>query len=84
MPTDRTLEEFGTGLGVLAGIVGFLGAWGYCWAEYGFLWGFGFGWVPAILAGLLAAVLVRWLWPLAALAGLLLGLAGLSTFVLGK
>jgi hypothetical protein len=43
----------------LAGVVGatvalasaamFYGAWWYCAETYGFLWGFGFGWLPSII-----------------------------------
>lgn len=44
-------------LGWIAGLVAFFGAWIYCTSEYGFLWGFGFGWVPALIL----AVIVRYL-----------------------
>jgi hypothetical protein len=48
----------------LLGIIAFCCSWWYCAATYGFLWGFGFGWVPSIIIGLAVAAL----WPLAAFA----------------
>lgn len=54
----------------LVWIVVFLGAWGYCAITYGFLLGFGLGWLPAsILASILAFV-----WPLIAAAAVALWL----------
>ncbi len=44
-------------LGWIAGLVRFFGAWIYCTSEYGSLWGFGFGWVPALIL----SVIVRYL-----------------------
>lgn len=38
----------------------FLGTWGYCISEYGFLLGVGLGWLP----GLITAGIVSLLWPL--------------------
>lgn len=51
-------------LGPVAGVATFIGAWWYCAAEYGFLWGFGFGWVPATIAAAIAYFCARFLWPL--------------------
>lgn len=51
---------------VLAWIVGvavFLGSWVYCADTYGFLLGFGLGWLPASIAATLAAVGTLILWP---------------------
>lgn len=54
----------------LVWIVVFLGTWGYCAITYGFLLGFGLGWLPAsILASILAFV-----WPLIAAAAVVLWL----------
>lgn len=78
---DRALEDIGDGLAVLAAIGAFLAAWAYCAVQYGFLLGFGFGWLPAtILAGIIAA-LTRWLWPLAAIAGILLAVLALGALL---
>lgn len=44
---------------VVGGLV-LLTAWAYCSLRYGFLLGFGFGWVPAAILGLIATRL----WPL--------------------
>jgi len=58
-------------LGIIAALATFVMAWAYCTIHYGFLFGFGLGWLPA---GMLAAIVgaVSWLLsPLAA--GLLSG-----------
>ena len=58
-------------LGIIAALATFVTAWAYCTIHYGFLFGFGLGWLPA---GMLAAIVgaVSWLVsPLAA--GLLSG-----------
>jgi len=55
-------------------IVAFIGGWWYATATYGFLFGFGLGWLPAgILAGLCSLV-VTFTWPLIVL--------GIGAFVL--
>lgn len=61
MDTDR---YFGIGrvLGGITAFITFWAAWIYCMSHYGFLLGFGLGWLPAsILAGILGlAVTVLW------------------------
>ncbi|MGN6355945.1 MAG: hypothetical protein ACTHLU_00495 [Novosphingobium sp.] len=48
-------------LAYLSALATFGASWIYCMSEYGFLLGFGLGWLPsAILAGLVAFA-VRWL-----------------------
>ena len=44
----------------------FLAVWIYCAVTYGFLLGFGLGWIPALIIALLVAVATIFLWPLAA------------------
>ena len=41
-------------------LVAFISTWIYCMSEYGFLWGFGLGWLPASIL----ATIVAFLWPL--------------------
>jgi hypothetical protein len=68
---DRGLNVGGGLLGVIVGLATFVTAWAFCTIHYGFLFGFGLGWLPA---GMLASIVgaVWWLVsPLAA--GLLLG-----------
>ncbi len=36
----------------------FICAWIYCWARYGFLFGFGLGWLPAALLATICTVVV--------------------------
>jgi len=68
---NRVLDVGGGLLGIIAALIIFVAAWAYCTIHYGFLFGFGLGWLPA---GMLAAIVgaVSWLVsPLAA--GLLFG-----------
>lgn len=60
-------EEIGSCLGSLAAIATFLGAWGYCAVTYGFLLGFGLGWLPAAILAGMAGLAVRFLWPVLAI-----------------
>ena len=47
-------ERRASGCGVIVGIVVFVASWIYCMNEYGFLFGFGLGWLPS---GILAAMI---------------------------
>ncbi len=62
-------------IGWTLGVLTFLGIWIFAFIAWGFLIGLAIGWLPGIVAG----VLMRWLWPLFAL--LILGAAAL--FALG-
>jgi hypothetical protein len=58
-------------LGIIVALATFVMAWAYCTIHYGFLFGFGLGWLPA---GMLAAIVGVVSWLLSPLAvGLLLG-----------
>lgn len=50
-------------IGGCIGAVVFIGCWIYCIASYGFLLGVGLGWLPSLIAALVAMIL----WPLALL-----------------
>ena len=68
---DRVFNGGSWRLGIIVALTTFVTAWVYCTIHYGFLLGFGLGWLPA---GMLAAIVgtVSWLVsPFAA--GLLLG-----------
>src|SRR5580693_7569128 len=54
--------------GLIAGTVVFLGSWHYCVSMYGYFWGVSFGWLPSIVVAAIAAPVVGFLWPLAAIA----------------
>jgi hypothetical protein len=58
----------------LTGVLVFIGSWIYCIASYGFLLGFGLGWLPAIII----ATLLGALWPIVAAAIVIVGFAILS------
>ena len=57
---DGVFHAGGGLLGIIAALVTFVTAWAYCTIHYGFLFGFGLGWLPA---GMLAAIVgaVSWL-----------------------
>lgn len=54
----------GTSLGLLSGAFTFVAAWWWCTAEYGFLLGFGLGWLPASILACMVVFAVRFLWGL--------------------
>ena len=58
-------------IGIAVGALTFIAAWIYCMATYGFLFGFGLGWLPSgILAAMVGfAMMFLWQW-LAVLAGI--------------
>jgi hypothetical protein len=68
---DRVFNVGSGLLGIIVALATFVTAWAYCTIHYGFLLGFGLGWLPA---GMLAAIVgaVWWLVSPPA-AGLLLG-----------
>ena len=58
-------------MGIIVGLATFVTAWAYCTIHYGFLFGFGLGWLPA---GMLASIVGAVWWLVSPLAvGLLLG-----------
>ncbi len=66
-------------IGKVAALITFLGAWAYCINGYGFLFGFGLGWLPAaILAAIVGGLMMffwRWAVGLIALYALVLAVA---------
>ena len=66
-PPRRTYTDLGWICAALTGPATFLAVWIYCAITYGFLLGFGLGWIPALILALLVAVATIFLWPLAAL-----------------
>lgn len=57
-------------LGALVAIVGFFASWIYCVGEYGYLLGFGLGWLPSSILSPILYWITRLFWglPVAALA----------------
>ena len=55
-------------IGMFSGAATFLATWVYCAATYGFLFGFGLGWLPAAILGVIFgfAMLLAWQLALAA------------------
>jgi hypothetical protein len=68
MDEDRWYFQIGGCLGLLVALVTFVGGWWYCASEYGFLFGFGLGWLPSAILAAMAYLSVKVLW------GLVLGL----------
>jgi hypothetical protein len=66
-PPRTTYTDLGWIFAVLTGPATLLAVWIYGAVTYGFLLGFGLGWIPALILALLAAVATIYLWPLVAL-----------------
>jgi hypothetical protein len=56
----------GTILGAISALAAFLISWWYCAAEYGYLLGFGLGWLPSVILAAIIYFAVRYLWGLPA------------------
>ena len=65
-PPKRAYTDLGWLCAAVTGPATLLAVWIYCTVTYGFLLGFGLGWIPAIILALLVAVATIYLWPLAA------------------
>jgi len=65
-------EDYKKGV-VIVWAITFLISWVVCSFNYGFLWGFGFGWVPSLILGFFVGII----WPLIVLIGMGLILIGL-------
>ena len=59
---DWSYLEIGSVFGIAAAVLTFVAAYIYCIAAYGFLLGFGFGWLPSALLAVAVAGAVRFLW----------------------
>lgn len=62
--------------GGIAWVLTFLGTWIWCAANYGFLLGFGLGWLPSAILATIVAVVAAILWPI-----IVLGLIGLGLWI---
>jgi hypothetical protein len=69
--------EIGLTLAVFTGPATFLAAWAYCTLAYGFLFGFGLGWLPAFFLALLVGGATVILWGPAVVLLLLFAVANL-------
>mgnify|MGYP006901968839 CR=1 FL=1 len=58
------MEEYPGKWGFLTGIISFLIIWIYAMSDWGLLLGLMFGWIPALIGG----VVLAFLWPLVILA----------------
>jgi hypothetical protein len=65
-PPKRAYTNVGWVFAALAGPATFLAIWIYCAVAFGFLFGFFLGWIPALILALAVAVVMIYLWPLAA------------------
>ena len=66
---DPEFAKMGMWLGTIAALLVFIGSWIYCTAEYGFLFGFGLGWLPSAILAAIVFPIMRYLWPFVVLAG---------------
>jgi hypothetical protein len=76
---DALYDGLGSFIGVIAGFATFVASWIYCVGEYGFLWGFGFGWVPSAMLAVVVGWVTRFIWGI----GLILLVLGLISLIFG-
>lgn len=57
-------EVVGVLLQIVASLVIFFGGWIWCTLTYGFLLGFGLGWLPSLIAASIVGAILRYGWPL--------------------
>lgn len=55
-------QDIGGGLAVWCGGATFVASWIACMQEYGFLFGFGLGWLPSAMLAAVVGVAVNYLW----------------------
>lgn len=55
----------------ISAVIIFIGCWIYCTAIYGFLFGFGLGWIPSLIA----AWIISWFWPVIVIGAVGMGIA---------
>lgn len=54
--------EIGAGLGGITAVLTFIGAYFYCIETYGFLFGFGLGWLPSGILAVIVFLGTLFLW----------------------
>ncbi len=62
MDDDLWYFRVGGVLGILPAIAAFIGGWWYCADTYGFLFGFGLGWLPAFILAVIVELAFMLLW----------------------
>lgn len=74
---DRTDTD--VGVAAISGLITFAAAWIYCMSEYGFLFGFGLGWLPALILGAIIGLVMAFVWRFVAIG---LALIAAAVFIL--
>lgn len=59
---DYVYFQIGGSLGIIPAIVTFFGSWWYCVDAYGYLFGFGLGWIPSALLAAIVLLVFAILW----------------------
>lgn len=62
--TDELYLALGSMFGILLGLASFVGSWWYCVYTYGYLLGFGLGWLPSAILATIVFLALRYLWAL--------------------
>jgi hypothetical protein len=74
----KNYDDNTVAVAVVVKIIVFIGAWGWCALHYGFLFGFGLGWLPAGILAAIAASVAAVIWPLVVI---LISVGGFIFFV---
>lgn len=67
-------EKLSRDIAIVMGIVTFFASYAFCITKYGFLIGFGLGWLPSAMLALAITAIARFAWPFLIIALLLLAL----------
>jgi len=59
---STSYRDIGDGIAIIVAAITFIGTYIYCAATYGFLFGFGLGWLPSAILAAMVAFVVRFLW----------------------
>jgi len=68
---DRIFRAIGFWLAAIIAPVTFISSWVYCVSEYGYLFGFGLGWLPSAILAAIVYLIIRYTWWLFVLGALI-------------
>ena len=74
---DINWPRVNDGIALWSAGITFVVSWIACTQEYGFLFGFGLGWIPSFMLAAVAGIAMRYLWPVLAVGCIALALLAL-------